>query len=184
MAMKNLNVSSSADSLLGRRLMTASLGVILILVGYVSPPSASSAQVAGSELQQGDSCGSPEECFAAAVWPKERLGNSLTKDQVVVLKLERLRRVMEQFPNSIWAKRAGLLSGVMLIDKNPASALLYLRTAQQEFPILDDYIRLWMGEAQLRQGEAKEAALAREFLAFVTGEKGRAILRKFGYGLP
>ena len=31
---------------------------------------------------------------------------------------------------------------------------------------------------------AKEAALARAFLAFLTGEKGRAILAKSGYGLP
>ena len=31
---------------------------------------------------------------------------------------------------------------------------------------------------------SREADLAREFLAFVTGEKGRAILAKYGYGLP
>jgi molybdate transport system substrate-binding protein len=31
---------------------------------------------------------------------------------------------------------------------------------------------------------SKEAALARAFLAFITGEKGRAILAKYGYGLP
>ena len=31
---------------------------------------------------------------------------------------------------------------------------------------------------------AREPELARAFLAFVTGEKGRAILAKYGYGLP
>jgi molybdate transport system substrate-binding protein len=31
---------------------------------------------------------------------------------------------------------------------------------------------------------AKDPALARAFLAFVTGEKGRAVLAKYGYGLP
>jgi molybdate transport system substrate-binding protein len=31
---------------------------------------------------------------------------------------------------------------------------------------------------------AREPALARAFLAFITGEKGRAILAKYGYGLP
>lgn len=31
---------------------------------------------------------------------------------------------------------------------------------------------------------ASEPALARAFLAFMTGEKGRAILSKYGYGLP
>lgn len=157
--MKDLNSRSNPETVPGRTFVPVSLMAILIFVGCVSPPSASSAQVVGSEVQQVETCGSPEECFAAAVWPKERLGNTLTKDQVLALKLERLRRVMEQFPDSVWAKRAGLLSGVMLVDKHPASALPYLRKAQQEFPILDDYVRLWIGEAQLHQGEAKEAAL-------------------------
>jgi molybdate transport system substrate-binding protein len=31
---------------------------------------------------------------------------------------------------------------------------------------------------------AKEAALARAFLTFIVGEKGRAVLAKYGYGLP
>jgi molybdate transport system substrate-binding protein len=31
---------------------------------------------------------------------------------------------------------------------------------------------------------AREPALARAFLAFITGEKGRAILARYGYGLP
>ena len=31
---------------------------------------------------------------------------------------------------------------------------------------------------------SKSADLARKFLAFVSGEKGRAILAKYGYGLP
>ena len=160
--MKNLSDGSNPEVVPDRKLVLVSLVAILSLAEWVFPLRASSAQVAGSDVQQMETCGSPEECFTASVWPKERLGNTLTKDQVLALKLERLRRVLEQFPDSVWAKRAGLLSGVMLVDKNPASALPYLRKAQQEFPILDDYVRLWIGEAQLRQGEAKEAALTFE----------------------
>ncbi len=33
-------------------------------------------------------------------------------------------------------------------------------------------------------GAARDPALARAFLAFVTGEEGRAILARYGYGLP
>jgi molybdate transport system substrate-binding protein len=33
-------------------------------------------------------------------------------------------------------------------------------------------------------GRASDPALARAFLAFVTGERGRAILARYGYGLP
>jgi molybdate transport system substrate-binding protein len=31
---------------------------------------------------------------------------------------------------------------------------------------------------------ARQPALARSFLAFITGEKGRGILARYGYGLP
>ncbi|MEK7337123.1 MAG: hypothetical protein AAB111_06560, partial [Nitrospirota bacterium] len=104
------------------------------------------------------SCESAEECFAAAAQPKERLGNQLTKDQVSALKLERLRLVTERFPGSVWAKRAGVLSGVLLVERNPAAAMPFLRAGQRDLPVLDDYLRLWMGEAMLHLGDAKEAA--------------------------
>jgi predicted GNAT superfamily acetyltransferase len=54
-----------------------------------------------------------EECFQAAAMPKERLGKALNKEKVLLLKLDRLQRVMERFPSTLWAKRAGLLSGVL-----------------------------------------------------------------------
>lgn len=116
------------------------------------------AQVLTGEAPAPDSCASAEDCFTAAVWPKERLGNQLTNEQVAALKLERLRRIMEQFPASLWAKRAGLLSGVLLVERNPAASIQFLRTAQRDFPVLDDYIRFWIGEALLHLGDAKEAA--------------------------
>jgi len=128
----------------------------------ISAYDAHSALASNPEPLQMDRCGEAEECFGAAVWPKERSGNTLTKDHMVALKLERLRHVTEQFPASLWAKRAGLLSGVILIDQNPEGALTYLRAAQRDFPVLDDYIRFWIGEALLRLGDAKEAAVAFE----------------------
>ncbi|MBS0164891.1 transglycosylase SLT domain-containing protein [Nitrospira sp. CMX1] len=135
------------------------LGLYLTLLSVgVSVHDAHAAQVAALEQTNHENCASSEDCFLAAVWPRERLGNVLTKDQVVALKLERLRKVMEGAPASIWAKRAGLLSGVILMDRNPAAALPYLRAAQQDVPVLDDYIRFWIGEAHLRLGEVKEAA--------------------------
>lgn len=136
------------------RVALAALCMCLVAV----PQRVPAAQVAPSDSQSVNGCESAGECFAAAAWPKERLGNVLTKDQVVALKLERLRRVMEQFPASLWAKRAGLLSGVLLVDHNPAAAMGFLRAAQRDFPILDDYVRLWMGDALLHLGDAKEAA--------------------------
>ncbi len=104
-------------------------------------------------------CGPPESCFEAAVYPKERLGNALTNDEVVALKLQRLQSVIEQFPDTVWAKRAGLLSALLLTERNPAAALPLFREAQRDFPVLDDYIRLWIGDATLNLGDSKQAAV-------------------------
>ncbi len=144
-------------SFTGRDILLGAMVALIVVEGPSLPP-AHSAQVATAEQQSVDDCVSAEDCFTAAVWPKERLGNVLTRNQVVALKLERLRRVMEQFPTSLWAKRAGLLSGVILSKRNPAVAILYLRTAQRDFPVLVDYIRFWTGEALLNLGDANEAA--------------------------
>ena len=103
-------------------------------------------------------CEMAEDCFQAAAMPKERLGKAINKEQVLLLKLDRLQRLTERFPATLWAQRAGLLSGVLLLERNPAVAIQFLRAAQQDFPVLDDYIRLWTGEALLNLGDAKQAA--------------------------
>ena len=131
--------------------------VIVALLG-ASLDRALASQVSNGETSAAGACESAEECFLAAAQPKERLGNQLTKDQVSALKLERLRLITERFPGSIWAKRAGVLSGVLLVERNPSAALPFLRAGQRDLPVLDDYLRLWMGEATLHLGEAKEAA--------------------------
>ena len=105
-----------------------------------------------------DVCERAEDCFQAAALPKERLGKALNKEQVLLLKLDRLQRLMERFPATLWAKRAGLLSGVLLLERNPAVAIQFLRAAQRDFPVLDDYVRLWTGEALLNLGDSKQAA--------------------------
>jgi soluble lytic murein transglycosylase len=122
----------------------------------------SSAQTVDGQEPSAEWCETAEDCFMAAVWPQERMGNTLTEEQGVALKLERLRRLMERFPDSPWAKRARLLVGVLLIQRDPAQARADLRAVQQEFPILQDYVWYWTGEALAALGEAQEAALAFE----------------------
>lgn len=163
--MMSENVFPSSHSRSRRRCILPWMTAFLAVVASIPFCDASSAQAASAEAQQAESCGEPDACFSSAAWPKERLGNALTRDQVIALKLERLRQVMERFPGSLWAKRAGLLSGVLSIEQNPTGALARLREAQPEFPILDDYIRFWIGEALLHLGEAKEAAMVFEGVA-------------------
>jgi soluble lytic murein transglycosylase len=107
-----------------------------------------------------DVCEKAEDCFQAATLPKERFAKAFNnnKERVFLLKQDRLQRTMERFPATLWAKRAGLLSGVLLLERNPAAAIQFFRAAQRDFPVLDDYIRLWTGEALLNLGEAKQAA--------------------------
>jgi soluble lytic murein transglycosylase len=137
--------------------------------------------VAGSAALSGESdvCDQPEPCFQAAALPKERLGKALTKEQVLALKLDRLQRLIERFPDSVWAKRAGLLSGVLSVERNPASAIPFLRGAQRDFTVLDDYIRLWIAQAQLNLGEAKDAAVLLESIPMAVPDSN--ILTKAAY---
>lgn len=138
--------------------MRTPLSLVLIAVWGMGLPL--DQQLVAAPSMQGDTdvCDVGEQCFRAAALPKERLGKALTKEQVLSLKLDRLKGIMERFPATLWAKRAGLLSGVLLIERNPAVAIQFLRGAQRDFPALDDYVRLWIGEALLNLGDAKQAA--------------------------
>lgn len=129
------------------------------LCGAALFPERASADPSSPSLPGGiDACETVEDCFQSAALPKERFGNALNKEQVLSLKLERLQRLMERFPATFWAKRAGVLSGVLLLERNPSVAMQFLRAAQRDVPLLDDYIQLWIGEALLNLGEAKQAA--------------------------
>lgn len=135
------------------RVLFIGLCWIAVLCGKAFADSSSSPHSSGNDV-----CERAEDCFQTASLQKGRIGKTLNKEQVLLLKLDRLQRVMERFPDTVWAKRAGLLSGVLSLERNPAVAIQFLRAAQQDFPILDDYIRLWIGEALLNLGDPKQAA--------------------------
>ena len=135
------------------RVLSVGVCWVVLFSGNAFADSPSSPNSSGN-----DGCERAEDCFQAAALPKERLGKTLNKEQVLLLKLDRLQRLMERFPATVWAKRAGLLSGVLSLERNPAMAIQFLRTAQQDVPVLDDYIRLWIGEALLNLGDPKQAA--------------------------
>ncbi len=103
-------------------------------------------------------CVSAEDCFRSAVAMNERSGAPAQRDQTMLLKIEQLRAVMDLYPSTIWAKRAGVVLGVLLIDREPAEAVKLLRAAQPDIPVLDDYLRLWTGESLLKLNEPIQAA--------------------------
>ncbi len=115
-------------------------------------------------------CDGPEACFRAAMALKEKQVTVAQRAALLAEKVERLRRLRERYPASQWAKRASLVSGVLLIEREPAVALEFLRAAQRDFPVLDEYVRLWMGEALLRSGDATVAARMFESIQQVDSE--------------
>jgi len=104
-------------------------------------------------------CESAEDCYRAALVQKGPPDKAVTHEDRLRTKVERLRLVMEQYPGSLWAKRAGLVMGVILAEREPADAVRFLRAAQRDFPFLEDYIRFWLGESLLKMGDAIPAAM-------------------------
>ena len=101
-------------------------------------------------------CASAEACFRrAASFADEQ------PDQVGLL-VERFRHVQEAYPGTLWARRAGLRIGWALLEREPARAIEYLRKARKDFPVLEDYVLLKLGQALGRTGSFHEAALAFE----------------------
>ncbi len=86
-------------------------------------------------------CDEPEVCFRNAVYFAD--SNPDKWD----LQLLRFQKIQEKFPDSVWAKRAGLRIGLTLENDHPAQALTFLKIASRDFPLLKDYIELHQGEA-------------------------------------
>ncbi len=101
-------------------------------------------------------CESAEACFQrAASFAGEQ------PDQTALL-VERFRHVQEVYPGTIWARRAGFRIGWALLEREPGRAIDYLREARKDFPVLEDYVLLKLGQALGRAGSFHESALTFE----------------------
>jgi soluble lytic murein transglycosylase len=130
--------------------LTAGLLVICVLLATAESPR--------SLPPTSTPCISAEDCFRSALAINERSGSPVQREQAMLLKTDQLRSVMDLYPSTIWAKRAGVVLGVLLMERTPADAVTLLRAAQSDFPILDDYLRLWIGESLLALNESVQAA--------------------------
>ena len=67
-----------------------------------------------------------------------------------LLKVEQLRSVIDLFPSTIWAKRAGVVPGVD--DRaRPGRGCEATACRTRTRGIIDDYLRLWIAEALVKQ---------------------------------
>lgn len=115
----------------------------------------SSCFLAQSEAREA-ACASAEACFQRAASFADG-----QPDQVALL-VERFRHVQEVYPGTLWARRAGFRIGWALLEGEPGRAIDYLRAARKDFPVLEDYVSLKLGQALGRVGSFHEAALAFE----------------------
>ena len=128
----------------GRR---ATLLLVVLLTGVCSWSQAEARDVA---------CESAEACFQnAASFSHEH------PDQWL-LQVDRFRHVQEAYPGTLWARRAGFRIGWSLLEREPARAIDYLRTARKDFPLLEDYVLLKLGQALGRTGSYHASALTFE----------------------
>ena len=102
------------------------------------------------------SCESAEACYRAALTTEDV---PASREDRLRSKIERLRLVALREPESVWAKRALLLIGLLLMETDSTDAVRQLQASQDDWPLLDDYVRLWTGEALLNQGDASQAAV-------------------------
>lgn len=129
--------------------------VFVLLVMALSVTSAFAEELSRPAQAAELLCNTAENCFRAALAPDPA---AVSADERLTRKLERLQQVREQYPGSLWARRATLVMGVLLTERQPADAVALLRQAQRDFPLLDDYVRLWIGEALLKAGDMSDAA--------------------------
>ncbi|MGH7261251.1 MAG: tetratricopeptide repeat protein, partial [Nitrospiraceae bacterium] len=127
--------------------------LVAVLAGYSLPAGADEGARPPEPAES--PCEAAEDCFRLALAPDAAAASA---EERVARKLERLRRLMERYAGSVWARRANLLTGVLIIERQPADAIAYLRAAQRDFPLLEDYVRLWIGEALLKAGDVSAAA--------------------------
>lgn len=138
------------------------LSFVLLLSLACSSVSAEERTVPSGPVEAtAGTCEEAEPCFRMALAPD---ASARSAEERLLRRLERLRRVVTRHPGSVWARRANLLMGALLIERQPVEALVHLRAAQRDFPLLEDYIRLWIGEALLRSGDLSAAASSLEII--------------------
>ena len=127
--------------------LRATILVVVLLVNVCSLSQSEAGEAA---------CESAEACFRlAASYSREHPDQPL-------LQVEHFRRVQEAYPGTIWAKRAGFRIGWSLLEREPDRALEYLRATRKDFPLIEDFVLLKLGQALKRMGAFRESALTLE----------------------
>jgi len=103
--------------------VTSTLPVCVLLAAVVLLHGSSfAADPNPADARSDSACESAEDCYRAALVQKGSPDKTVTHEDRLRAKIDRLRLVMEQHPGSLWAKRAGLVTGVILAEREPVDA--------------------------------------------------------------
>jgi len=97
----------------------------------------------------GPDCPSPADCFNTAVL-QSKDGNQAQADAL-------LRKVRDQYPDTLWARRAEFLAGRWAADRGSPEADDLLTRAITDLPVLEEYSLFSMAGGQLRRGDSQRA---------------------------
>ena len=129
--------------------------VQLLLASVLVGVSALSATPLPSPVPDSVQCQSAEACFQLAVEMKEMQDDSSKPLPQVIGSLQNIQK---QFPDTVWAKRAGVHLGLLQKKSSPTDAISYFQKALEAFPILEDYLQFWTAESLLIAHRPREAA--------------------------
>ncbi len=100
-------------------------------------------------------CQTAETCFQQALNPDADTYDSVLPESYSVATLKKVRA---EYPGTVWAHRASIHLGLMLKETSPEESIAHFQQVQAEFPLLQDYLHFWMGEALLNARRPAEAA--------------------------
>ncbi|RMH31151.1 MAG: hypothetical protein D6690_17320 [Nitrospirae bacterium] len=163
---ESISADGSSRPLMKLWIVTLLWGIrCLLAVGIVCGIGGSgfAGEVHSADADQRTSvCETAKECFIQALQLVEqvRWGSASQEEEA----LARLQAIQSRFPESVWARRAEVHLGLLRRQADPDRALRHFARAQEHFPLLEDYIRLWIGEAYLQLSDHHKAAEAFEAL--------------------
>lgn len=103
-------------------------------------------------------CQSMEVCYRLLLDQIPPGHDKISSQDTIPSTLERLLLIRKGEPDSEWSHRGGLLAGVLLRETDPRLALQLFEEEKPHFPVIEDYILLWMGEAFFHLGEFEKSA--------------------------
>ncbi len=100
-------------------------------------------------------CQNPEQCFAGFLEALDRTpAPSGTSSEPV----KYFQQIATKYSGTVWEKRAKLRYGYWLRTSAPLEAIPLLEASLNDYPVLEDYLHFWLGQAYVEADKLHKAA--------------------------